>query len=55
LPAQLLVVGVEQAVFLEAAAEQRERRRARESRACLFGTVEAKLDLALERASGLSV
>ena len=53
LAAQLLVVGVEQAIFLEAAAEQGSGAERENLRACLFGTVEAKLDLALERQAAL--
>ena len=46
---QPLVVGVEQRVFLEAAAVQRRGAERENLRPCLVGTVEAKLDLALER------
>ena len=49
LAAQPLVVGVEQAVFLQPPAEQGSGAERENLRACLFGTVEAKLDLALER------
>ena len=49
LAAQPLVLGVEQAVFLEPAAEQRDGPERENPRARLFGAVEAQLDLALER------
>ena len=46
---QPLVVGVEQAVFLEPAAAQRRGAEREDPRARLVGTVETKLDLAFER------
>ena len=52
---QQLVFGVEQRVFLQPAAVQRRGAERENLRACLVGTVEAKLDLALERPIALTV
>ena len=49
LPAQRFVFGVEQGVLLEAAAVERRGAECEDLRPCLVGTVETKLDLALER------